>query len=234
MARYETRGRAIMRRILTRMALSCGLIASAWAKDEERRAFPGRDWEEACPESRGVDPARFAEAIAYLQDHSGPDGVKQLVVVRDGRLIWAGTDAEEVHGVWSCTKSFTSPALGLLIDDGKCRLDTAAREFLPALAGSYPGATLRHFASMTSGYRAIGDEPRGGYTHGPSPTPFCPNPRPLFTPPGSHYAYWDPAMNQFANALTRENKLAVGSSGCARTPRGWVMIEEDEPDPLDG
>ena len=129
--------------------------------------------------------------------------MKQLVIVRNGRLIWEGADADEVHGVWSCTKSFTSTVLGLLIDDGKCRLDSLASEFLPDLAGSYPDVTLRHFASMTSGYRAVGDEPRGGYTHGPSPTPLVPDPRPLFAPPGSRYAYWDSAMNQFAHVLTR-------------------------------
>jgi hypothetical protein len=54
---------------------------------------------------------------------------------------------------------------------------------------------------MTSGYRAVGDEPRGDYLHGPSPTPFTPGP-PLFAPPGSRYAYWDSAMNQFAHVLT--------------------------------
>ena len=91
----------------------------------------------------------------------------------------------------------------MLIEDGKCRLDSRACEFVPALAGSYPEVTLRHFATMTSGYRALGDEPRGGYTHGPSTTPLRPDPRPLFTPPGSRFAYWDSAMNQFANVLTR-------------------------------
>ena len=30
-----------------------------------------------------------------------------------------------------------------------------------------------------------------------------PNPQPLFTPPGSQYAYWDSAMNTFALALTK-------------------------------
>jgi CubicO group peptidase (beta-lactamase class C family) len=94
--------------------------------------------------SPGVDPARLADAIANLEGHSGPDGVEQLVVVRNGRLIWEGADADAVHGVWSCTKSFTNSALGLLIDDGKCRLETRARESFPALAGSYPGVTLRH------------------------------------------------------------------------------------------
>lgn len=75
-------------------------------------------------------------------------------------------------------------------------------DIIPEMDENYPNLTLRHFTTMTSGYRAVGDEPRGGYTHGPSTTPFIPG-TPLFTPPGSKYAYWDSAMNQFAYVLTR-------------------------------
>jgi CubicO group peptidase (beta-lactamase class C family) len=89
-----------------------------------------------------------------------------------------------------------------LIDDGKCTLDTPAKEFAPELAEHYADVKLRHFASMTSGYRAAGDEPQGSYVHGPSKTPFRPA-EPLFDPPGSQYAYWDSAMNMFGLVLTR-------------------------------
>jgi CubicO group peptidase (beta-lactamase class C family) len=92
--------------------------------------------------------------------------------------------------------------LGLLIDDGKCTLDTRARDFVPELTDKYPDVTLRHFATMTSGYRAVGDEPRGSYRHGPSETPLRPGPEPLFAP-GEKYAYWDSAMNMFGLVLTR-------------------------------
>src|SRR5205807_4710072 len=56
-----------------------------------------------------------------------------------------------------------------------------------------PDVTLRHFASMTSGYDAIGGDQ--------SATPFVPG-KPLF-PPGTAFAYWDAAMNEFALGLTR-------------------------------
>ena len=93
--------------------------------------------------------------------------------------------------------------LGLLIADGKCTLDTRVADVLPELKAHYPDVTLRHFTTMTSGYRAVGDVTTGSYKHGPSNTPFVPNPQPLFTPPGSQYAYWDSAMNTFALALTK-------------------------------
>ncbi len=168
----------------------------------EPMIFPEANWKEATPESQGLDSAKLQKAIGYLKRNSGKDGVKELVVVRNGYLIWKGSNIDKVHGVWSLTKSFTSTALGLLIDDKKATLDTLAKDILPDMAERFPDLTLRHFTTMTSGYRAVGDDPRGSYTHGPSKTPFTPG-IPLFTPPGSKYAYWDSAMNQFANVLTR-------------------------------
>ena len=164
--------------------------------------FPAEDWQQATPESQGVDSTNLETALDYLRANSGPDGVSQAMIVRNGYTIWQGPDVEKVHGIWSCTKSFTSTTLGLLIEDGKATLDTRAADHLPALAKAYPDVTLRHFATMTSGYRAAHDEPRGSYRHGPSPTPFDPCSTPLFAP-GTQYAYWDSAMNEFGNVLTR-------------------------------
>ncbi len=172
-------------------------------KSTKAMCFPGAAWKEAVPESQGVDSKKLAEAVEYLKNHAPSDGIKELVIIRNGVLIWKGSNIDKVHGVWSLTKSFTSTVLGLLIDDGKATLDTKAKEYIPAMAEHYGDVTLRHFTTMTSGYRAIGDEPQGSYLHGPSKTPFIPNPKPLFSPPGSKFAYWDSAMNQFGNVLTR-------------------------------
>jgi CubicO group peptidase (beta-lactamase class C family) len=168
-----------------------------------KMVFPEEHWQEAKPEAQGVDSTKLEAAVSYLKKNSGSDGVKELVIIRNGVMIWKGTDIDKMHGVWSLTKSFTSTVLGLLIDDNKATLDTLAKDYLPSMAKVYPDITLRHFTTMTSGYYAIGDETRGGYKHGPSRTPFKPAPTPLFEPPGSRYAYWDSAMNQFANVLTR-------------------------------
>ncbi len=167
-----------------------------------RAVFPAGDWPQAAPESQGLDSARLAAAAEYLRTNAGRDGIDQLVIIRNGCMVWQGTAIDQVHGIWSATKSFTSTVLGLLIDDGKATLGTRAKDRLPVLAAAYPEVTLRHFTTMTSGYRAMKDEPVGSYRHGPSPTPFDPCSTPLF-PPGARYAYWDSAMNQFANVLTR-------------------------------
>ena len=66
-----------------------------------------------------------------------------------------------------------------------------------------------HFATMTSGYRAVGDEPIGNYKHGPSKTPLLPSETPLFAP-GTKFSYWDSAMNQFGHVLTRIADESIG------------------------
>ena len=165
--------------------------------------FPENDWIQKSPESQGLDSTKLNEAITYLEANSASDGVKELVIIRNGYMIYEGKNIDHVHGVWSFTKSFTSTVLGLLVDAGKATLDTKAKDHLSSMVESYSEVTLRHFATMTSAYYAIGDEGPGDYSHGSGLTPFDPSPDQIFTPPGEKYVYWDSAMNQFANIITR-------------------------------
>ncbi|MCI0741537.1 MAG: beta-lactamase family protein [Gemmataceae bacterium] len=182
---------------------ACGFVVPAPVQEPKPRMFfPGKTWEIVAPAAEGLDAAKLAKAIDYLKANSGKDGVRELVVVRRGRIVWHGDNIDNVHGVWSITKSFTSILLGLLIDLMRCSLETLAAEHVPALKDQYPTVTLRHFTTMTSGYRAAGDaEAKGSYLHGPSATPFKPAER-LFAP-GEKYAYWDSAMNTLGLVLTR-------------------------------
>ncbi|MHC4227161.1 MAG: serine hydrolase domain-containing protein [Planctomycetota bacterium] len=177
---------------------SSGIVTAA----SETMVFPGKDWRQVGPEAQGVDSEKLRAAVSYIENNSGSDGVKELIIIRNGYMIWKGPSIDKMHGVWSLTKSFTSTVLGLLIDDGKATLDTLAKDHVLSMAVTYPDITMRHFTTMTSGYYAIGDKTTGGYKHGPSRTPFTPSETPLFKPPGSRYAYWDSAMNQFGNVLT--------------------------------
>jgi CubicO group peptidase (beta-lactamase class C family) len=186
---------------MSQLVLALMAVGGSTPGAEPVMTFPGAAWEVVKPEGERLDSGRLRGAIDFLKGKVGHDGVKELVIVRRGRLVWQGDDADKVHGVWSCTKSFTSTALGLLIADGKCSLDTRAADLFPPLKEKYPAVTLRHFTTMTSGYRAVGDaEATGGYLHGPSDRPFEPA-APLFRP-GEKFAYWDSAMNTFGLCLT--------------------------------
>jgi len=165
--------------------------------------FPGAAWTEVTPESQYVDSTKLKAAVDYLRDHSGSNGVKRLIIVRNGRVIWKGPEVDRRQRVWSVTKAFTSTAHGLLIKDGKCTLDTLARQYNPEdLAEHYPNVTLRHFATMTSGYDGIGgsydyDEKRRGDQNA------LVGPMPPFFAPGTKYQYWDEATQQYGYVLTQ-------------------------------
>ncbi|MFO7668185.1 MAG: serine hydrolase [Bacteroidales bacterium] len=177
------------------------ILTVSGCNDPSDTVFPAKQWIEAKPEEVGIDVETLHEAVNFLEHHSGRDGTRELIIIRGGRLIYKGDSIDKVHGVWSCTKSFTSTILGLLIDDNRTQLNTLAKDVIPEMAETYPGVNLFHFATMTSGYVAQGDTVKKGYTHGPSGTPFIPGTLSLFEP-GTKYAYWDAAMNQFANILT--------------------------------
>lgn len=164
--------------------------------------FPNEQWQTATPETLGFDGEKLNLALSYLQSVSGRDGNKELFISRYGQALWRGESVAKQHKTWSVTKVFVSTVLGLLAEDGRCHPESQAQQFEPDLAEHYGEVTFAHFASMTSGYRAEGDEPQGNYIHGPSKTPYQVSSAPLFEP-GSGYAYWDSAANMYANALTQ-------------------------------
>jgi CubicO group peptidase (beta-lactamase class C family) len=135
------------------IALAVGPCAAS--RGEARTVFPGKDWQEASPDSQGVDSAKLKAAVDYMDAHFGDQGAKELVIVRNGYLIWKGPDCDAYHNVWSASKNFTSTLLGVLVADGKCRLDDTAVKYVPHLADRHPvyaKITLRQLASMSSGY----------------------------------------------------------------------------------
>ncbi len=193
--------------------------------------FPAEDWPTATPERQGFDPKKLEAAVQYLADHCFEDKVEELMIIRNGYLIYQGDSIDKVHNVWSCSKSFTSTALGLMIEDGRCQLDDRAATYEPALAEQYPNVSLRHFATMTSGYNAAGSSRWKEESEDWSPTPYQPT-DPIFAP-GTAYAYWDEAMMMNGRTLTRilQGDLHAFLTRRLTDPIGmgtWTWDEEGE------
>jgi CubicO group peptidase (beta-lactamase class C family) len=115
-------------------------------------AFPDRDWQLAKPASQGFDPVLLNQAIEKFGAICGRDGTHEIVIVRNGYVVWKGDNIDNLHPIHSCTKSFVSVCFGLLRDDGKCSPDTLAASVLPQLTEHYPTLTLGQLTSMTSGF----------------------------------------------------------------------------------
>lgn len=148
-------------------------VASAYTPPAEPAG--GWRWLDAPDDVRrlaGMDPDRL-EALGERQLVFNGGDSWSLAIIRHGYLV------REFHtfnvlfpsrfDIWSCTKSFTSTAFGLLIDDaraGRVRtpvdLDTPAYDHLPA---GHPlsdprkaGITIRQLLTMTAG---LAGEARG-------------------------------------------------------------------------
>lgn len=166
--------------------------------------FPGQNWQEAAPDSQGVDAAKLKAAVGYLDANFGEQGARELVIVRNGYLIWKGPNCDAYHNIWSSTKNYTSTLLGVLVGDGKCRLDDPAAKYLPHLADEYPSyakITLRQLASMSSGYlgEVVGKsdaQPWGEPVHYLKPT------KPDYEP-GTQIAYSDHQVFLLGAVITK-------------------------------
>jgi CubicO group peptidase (beta-lactamase class C family) len=163
----------------------------------QKREYPSPDWKMTSPEEQGVDSAKITEAITYLNSQMD---ASETVVIRHGFLIHRGKNSKRVHGLWSCSKSFTSSVLGYLVETGKANLEDPASKFASTLKSKYSNVTLKQFATMTSGYDASGGRYGPSQRDG-SKTPFVAA-SPSFNP-GTHFAYWDDAQRMFGAVLTK-------------------------------
>ena len=196
--------------IAVRLLLMASVLLAAAAfgtdhRDPPKQSTPGLDWERSEPAAEGVDPLVLQVAIERLDQRLAEvGGVNELLVVRHGRVIHQGPSVDRKHNVWSITKSVSASLLGLLIADGKLTLDQPASDWAHGLALLYPKVTVRHLATMTSGYDAEGgtygdDDPLDG-----SLTPL--SPAAPVAEPGARFAYSDDAQRMLGLVLT----LAAG------------------------
>lgn len=200
-------------RTTTRQLIGVAIFATTTTLSAQQREYPSPNWKQTSPEAQGVDSAKLADAMKFLGSKMD---ASETVVIRHGFMIHRGKNAGRTHGLWSCSKSFTSSVLGVLVESGKITLNDSASKFATDLKSKYSKVTFRHFTTMTSGYDAVG----GGY--GPknqdgSKTPFNPT-SPSFSP-GSHYAYWDDAQRMFGAALSKaagKNFSAVFNDAIAK------------------
>lgn len=183
---------------------------SVGASEKRTLVFPGDTWQRVTPESQGINSAKLYEALHYLHANSSGVGTDEMAIVRNGYLVWQGPDANHVHEIYSCTKTFTSTVLGLLAAEGVLSVDDHATRYFQALDDQYPQYArikLSHLATMTSGYNSImgdgwkfyrTDRPKH-HEHVLSYT--TPGP-PMFLA-GTSFKYHDPAVHLLGYVLTK-------------------------------
>ena len=86
-----------------------------------------------------------------------------LMIVRRGRVVaegwWSPYQPDDVHLLYSVTKSFTATALGLALAEGRLSLDDTVVQHFPDLdpgpsAPRTRAITVEHLARMATGHHA--------------------------------------------------------------------------------
>lgn len=110
------------------------------------------------PESRGASSAGIRAAV---EDLDALGGIHGILVLKGGSVIaeswWQPYSASRPHLLFSVSKSVTSTAVGLAIDEGLFGLDSRVIDLLAEDAPAEPDAnlaamTVRHLLSMTTGH----------------------------------------------------------------------------------
>ena len=111
----------------------------------------------ASPESEGVP----TEAIISFMDELVRDNLNMhsFMLIRNGKMLaecyWPYFSADKKHRMYSVSKSFTSAAIGMMIDEGRISLDDKVADFFPEYLPDEPHpfiiqATVRHLLMMAT------------------------------------------------------------------------------------
>jgi CubicO group peptidase (beta-lactamase class C family) len=135
------------------LIITLGARVSSGA-DQTSRSLP-----RSAPEAQGVSSAALLD---FINDADAKlDGMHGFMLVRHGHVIaegwWAPYSASSRHSLFSLSKSFTSTAVGLAINEGKLSLDDEVMKFFPDDVPEKPSDNLkamrvRDLLMMSSGH----------------------------------------------------------------------------------
>jgi CubicO group peptidase (beta-lactamase class C family) len=157
-------------RIFARLSLALVMLATVLAAPVSSDAqvdpatrdyWPTDDWRTASPESMGMDAALLMAADQRIRTETPL--LSSMVVVRDGHIVFEGyyngQQVDQPYYIWSVTKSITSIAVGIALQEGVLTgLDQTLGELIPERipVGADPrvyGITIEQLLTMTAGWQ---------------------------------------------------------------------------------
>ena len=119
-----------------------------------------KDLPRSAAAAQQVDPAAVLAFVDAVEADPAIE-LHSLMVVRHGHVVaegwWAPHTPERTRLLYSLSKSFTSTALGLALEEGRFGLDDPVVSYFPEFDAEITdprsrSVTLRHLASMASGH----------------------------------------------------------------------------------
>lgn len=149
--------------VLVITLLTCGMScrASGVRQDDNVTANGNNELPRSTPALQGVDPQAISVFVDAFMALPKTD-LHHLMIVRHGKVIAEAHPApfakDDVHTLYSCSKTFTMLAIGMLIDDGKLSVNDRVVDLLPDKAPKRCGAalksmTVKHLLTMGAGIK---------------------------------------------------------------------------------
>lgn len=170
-----------MKRLLL-FAIALSLTLPTFAKDPLPRSTP---------EAQGVSSSQILEFIDAV-DSNAPQ-MNSFMLVRRGQVVaegwWTPYNAESRHELYSLSKSFTSTAVGMAIEEGKFKLDDKVTSFFPEdlpkeVSQNLEAMRVRDILAMATGHKT---EPNVRGSSDPWTKTFLAHP--VEFKPGEHFLY---------------------------------------------
>ena len=150
------------------------------------------DLPRSTPEAQGIPSSAILGFLDGVWE--SPGELHSLIVVRHGHVVaegyWAPYTPDRQHLLYSLSKSFTSTAAGMAVDEGKLRLDDPVLEFFPdeapeSVSPNLAAMRVRHLLTMGGGHSVepeYGKAPDGNWARTFLAAP-------VEHEPGTHFLY---------------------------------------------
>lgn len=116
------------------------------AQETSSQPTTGVDLATATPASQGVAVAGLSQFIQAAD--AEVNSLHSFLLVRHGQVVseayWSPWTDDKAHVLWSLTKSFTSTAIGIAMEEGKLSLDDTVVSFFPNEVPANPSENLRN------------------------------------------------------------------------------------------
>lgn len=146
--------------MLVSVSVSC-VASSQQSKSEGEKPVKNTVLPRSTPAQEGVDPIAIGQFVDALMAVPETD-IHHIMVVRHGKVIAEAHpepfNKDDVHTLYSCSKTFTMLAIGMLVDDGKLSVNDKVIDLLPDKAPKVKSAalkamTVKHLLTMGAGIK---------------------------------------------------------------------------------
>lgn len=156
------------------------------------------------PEAQGVSSAGI-RAFVEAADRQ-VNTMHSFMLVRHGQVIaegwWKPEAADKPHVLHSLSKSFTSTAVGLAVEEGKLKLDDPVLKFFPEYAPAEPSENLKAMSVRDLLTMSCGHDVEVKFTESePWVKTFLAHPVPF--KPGTHFQYNTPGTHMLSAIVTK-------------------------------